>query len=193
MKKYAVNGYILAGGKSSRMRKDKGLMVLNGKAVVQQIIEQLQPAVEKLFLVTGNSTYEQFGFEVIQDKIINSGPAGGIHAALFHTDKNLNFIVGCDMPFINTKGINFVIENSGPSRITLPRHDNGIEPLFGIYTKECFTQWECLIHSGVIKLHKMITHFDPDIIDVSENTPFRNNFFSNLNTMSDFENAMQHK
>lgn len=188
-----INGYILAGGKSSRMGTDKGLMLLNGKPVVQQIIEQLQSAVEKIYIVSNKSDYGQFGFEVIPDQINNIGPAGGLHAALLHTDKALNFVVSCDMPFINTKGVNYILEKADQSTITLPRHGKSIEPLFGIYTKGCFTKWESLILSGEIKLQEMITYFDPKIVDVTENKYFEKDFFTNLNTMSDFENAQQFK
>lgn len=193
MKKSEVNGYILAGGKSSRMGMDKGLMLLNGKAVVQQMIEQIQPAVANLVIVSGNASYQQFGLEVIGDLKLSIGPAGGIHSALSHTDKNHNFIVSCDMPFITTNGVRYIIESSGQSQITLPEHEKTIEPLFGVYSKECLAKWESLILGGEIKLHNMISNFKLTKINVNDIKSFENYFFSNINTMKDFENATQYK
>src|ERR1035437_7677768 len=95
-----LNGYILAGGKSSRMGTDKGLLVFNKKTIIQHVIAQLKPVVKEVIIVSNNRDYEKFGVKVIADIIKNIGPAGGIHAALSHSNTNHNFIVSCDMPFI---------------------------------------------------------------------------------------------
>lgn len=53
-----VNGYILAGGKSSRMGADKGLLTFHGKPIVQKIIDQLKPAVKNVIIVSNNIEYK---------------------------------------------------------------------------------------------------------------------------------------
>ena len=71
-----INGYVLAGGKSSRMGKDKGMIIYNGKAIIEYIIEQLKPLVNKLVIVSNNFEYEKFGVEVINDLLKDIGPVG---------------------------------------------------------------------------------------------------------------------
>jgi molybdopterin-guanine dinucleotide biosynthesis protein A len=51
------------------MGTDKGLLFFNGKPIVQTIIEQLQPVVNKTIIVSNNSAYEKFGLEMIPDLI----------------------------------------------------------------------------------------------------------------------------
>ena len=184
-----INGYILAGGKSSRMGIDKGLILFNGKVIIQHIIEQLQPLVSKLVIVSNNDEYEKFGIEVIADLIKDTGPAAGIYTALSHTNKNLNFIVSCDMPFINTNNIEFIIQNSAHSQITVPVRKEIIEPLFGVYSKDCMTKWAELIQQGIIKLQEMILQFKLNIIKVDHNVLFNELSFMNINTKNDLENA----
>jgi molybdopterin-guanine dinucleotide biosynthesis protein A len=83
-----ANAYILAGGKSSRMHTDKGLLLFEGKAMVQYFIEQLQPIFSKLFIVSNNPEDEKFRLEVIPDSIKDIGPAGGIYTALKHSNSD---------------------------------------------------------------------------------------------------------
>ncbi|MCX6312923.1 MAG: NTP transferase domain-containing protein, partial [Bacteroidetes bacterium] len=72
-----ITGFILAGGKSSRMGTDKGLIIFNEETIIQQVIAQLKPVVNNLVIVSNNTTYEKFGLEVIGDIIKDIGPAGG--------------------------------------------------------------------------------------------------------------------
>ena len=128
-----INGFILAGGKSSRMGKDK---------------------------------------------------------ALRHTDLELNFIVSCEMPYINKDGIQYIIQNSIHSQITVPEKDGITEPLVGVYSKDCLNKWTQLIQQRKIKLQEMILHFKLNIINVNDNILFDNNFFMNINTKKDLDNAI---
>lgn len=185
-----INAYILSGGKSSRMGKDKGLMLFKGKPLIQHVIEQLLPAVKNIVLLANNPEYKDFGLEVIGDYIKDIGPAGGIYTALKHTDTSCNFIVGCDMPYITTAAVEFIIQSSYQSQITLPVYHQMIEPLCGIYSKECLTKWHELVLQNIVKLNDMITYFKLQKLNMDNNELFSEKLFHNINTQHDFENAL---
>lgn len=185
-----MTGYILAGGKSSRMGMDKGLMQLNGQPIIKYVITQLQPVVHKLVIVSNNPEYEKFGFEVIADPIKERGPAGGIYTALNHSDSAINFIVSCDMPFITTAGMQYIVQQQAQSQIILPMHEQKLEPLFGVYSKACLKKWLALIEQGTFKLQDMVVQFDLKKIHVDNNNLFTDHFFMNINTKTDLEKAI---
>lgn len=186
-----IDAYILAGGKSSRMGTDKGLLLFNGKPLVQKIIEQLSPVVNEVIIVSNNHAYEQFGLQVIGDLIKGIGPAGGIHAALNHTDREQIFVVSCDMPFITTNAVRYIIQQAAHSQIALPLYHGKIQPLFGAYSTQCLPKWKQLIEQGIIKLQEMVMHFDLLKIDIQKNGLFVDLLFININDKNDFNKALK--
>lgn len=186
-----ITGYILSGGKSSRMGEDKGLKIFNGKPLVQTVIDQMQRAVDKVVIVSNNSDYQQFGLEVIEDEVKNIGPAGGIYTALQHSKTDKNFIVSCDMPFITAEAIAFVLKNCNDSEIILPERNGQLEPLFGVYSKKCLPKWKTLMDNDCIKLQKMVTNFDLKLVHISQDNSFSEKLFQNLNTPNEFTNALK--
>ncbi|TRX27786.1 molybdenum cofactor guanylyltransferase [Flavobacterium franklandianum] len=184
-----INAYILAGGKSSRMGTDKGLLLFEGKPMIQYVMEQMQPIFDKIVIVSNNLEYEKFGLEVIPDLIKAIGPAGGIYTALNHSDCQLNFIVSCDMPFVTAAAIEFILKNAQENQIVLLENQGKIEPLFGIYSKECEEIWLQLIGQEKVKLQDMVLHFRLKTIPVENNEIFAATFFKNINTKEDFNNV----
>ena len=189
--KNIIDCYILAGGKSSRMGTDKGLLLFNGKPLVQRIIEQLSPVVNEVIIVSNNHKYEQFGLQVIGDLIKDIGPAGGIHAALSNTQSEQIFVVSCDMPFITTDAATFMMQHTGYSQIALPLFHGKIQPLFGVYSRQCLPKWKQLIEQGIIKLQEMVMHFDLLKIDIQKNELFVDLLFTNINDKNDFNRALK--
>jgi molybdopterin-guanine dinucleotide biosynthesis protein A len=189
--KKQINAYILAGGKSSRMGTDKGLLLIEGKEMIQYVIEQMQSIFENLVIVSNNPEYEKFGLEVISDLIKNIGPAGGIYTALKHSDSQLNFVVSCDMPFVTKEAIEFIVTNSNESQIVLLENQGRLEPLFGIYSKDCEPIWLQNIEEGKIKLQDMVKNFKLKTIPVENNEIFAASFFKNINTKADFDSALK--
>lgn len=186
-----INAYILAGGKSSRMGTDKGLLLFNGKPLVQWIIEQLFPVISNVVIVSNNHAYEQFGSLVIEDLIKDIGPAGGIHSALNHTPSEQIFIVSCDMPFITTHAVKYMIQNSLNSQIALPLFHSKIQPLFGVYSRHCLPKWKQLIDQGSVKLQEMILHFDLLKVDIEKDGLFGDFLFTNINNENDLNKALK--
>jgi molybdopterin-guanine dinucleotide biosynthesis protein A len=190
LKTQNTNAYILAGGKSSRMGTDKGLLVIKGKAMIQYVIEQLLPIFSKVIIVSNNPEYEKFGLQVIPDLIKDIGPAGGIYTALDHSDVQLNFIVSCDMPFVTNDAIQFIFKNRMESQIVLLNNSGNLEPLFGLYATNCKVLWLQLINQKIIKLQEMVLQFNLQTIVVEDNSIFKQSFFENINTKQDFNNAL---
>ena len=191
IKKTNINAYILAGGKSSRMGNDKGLMMMHGKAMVSFVIEQLEDAVANIVIVSNNPEYAGFGYEVIPDLIMDIGPAGGIYSALHHTNTKKIFIVSCDMPYIEKNAIALMLKNNSKEQIILPEFKGELEPLFGLYAKDCLLVWSELIRKDIIKLKNMVVHFKVKRVLFDEkDLAFNDRLFLNINTKSDFDHAL---
>ena len=186
-----IEAYILAGGKSSRMGTDKGLILFHGKPLIERIIYELNPLFERIVIVSNNPVYKKFDIEVIEDLIQDAGPAGGIHAAFSHAQTVKIFIVSCDMPFISAEAVQYIMERSGDGQISVPLYEGSIQPLFGVYAVDCLQQWENLIALGMNKLRQMITYFDLSKIDVDENRLFSEILFMNVNDKKDLTKAIQ--
>lgn len=184
---HIINGYILAGGKSSRMGTDKGLILFDGKAIIQHILEQFQPVTDKVVIVSNNPEYEKFGVEVIADLFRDKGPAGGIFTALSHSNTAKIFVLSCDMPFVTTAAIEYLIQHASRSQITIASHEGKSEPLFGVYSKTCLTHWNMLIQKGFLKLQEMIAEFDLLKLNVEGSPLFTNKVFININTPEDLK------
>jgi molybdopterin-guanine dinucleotide biosynthesis protein A len=98
----AITTIILAGGQSSRMGQDKGLVDYNGKPMIQWMIEAAKPISKAIIIVANNSAYKKFGFQVIPDRIQLKGPLAGLIEGLTATQTSKNIILPCDVPNIQT-------------------------------------------------------------------------------------------
>jgi molybdenum cofactor guanylyltransferase len=99
-----VCGLVLAGGQGRRMGGvDKGLQLLQGRPLIQHVIERLRPQVGSV-LINANQNldrYAEFGCPVVPDRIAGfAGPLAGLEAGLHATDAPLVVTVPCDSPFL---------------------------------------------------------------------------------------------
>lgn len=172
------------------MGTDKGLMMFNGKLIIQHIIDQVQPVVDRVVIVSNNPEYRKSGLEVIPDIIPDSGPAGGIHAALMNSSSERNFMVSCDMPFIRSAAILYLLSQPSDAEIIIPVHDGKTEPLFGLYSKAVLPRWDAFIRRGFLKLQELIACFNLLKLDVGGNPLFNDPLFDNINTPEDLEKAL---
>src|SRR5947209_17610572 len=88
---HPVTGFVLAGGKSSRMGSNKALLTLQGATLLQRTHQLLQSVCERVFILGQRKLYGDFG-ECIEDVYPDCGPLGGIHAALLNSPTELNQI-----------------------------------------------------------------------------------------------------
>jgi len=104
IEKHLITGLILAGGQGTRMgRVNKGLQILDGKPMVQHVLERLNDQVGTM-LINANqdlARYAEFGVTVCQDITEGfPGPLAGIEAGLRQCDTPFLLSAPCDSPFL---------------------------------------------------------------------------------------------
>ena len=183
------NGYILAGGKSSRMGTDKGLLMLKNKMLVEYVIDNLTPCVDQIFIMSSNKLYEQFSLPLVSDVIMGKGPAVGILSALEHSTVNQNFVISCDTPFLDSTLILRIFNLAKDHEICIPELNGFWEPLAGVYSKSISEKWKHSMLAGEFKLQRLIEKFDYKLVDAKNDLQADENIFLNINSPNELLNA----
>jgi molybdopterin-guanine dinucleotide biosynthesis protein A len=133
-----MNAILLSGGNSSRFGTNKALESINGKPLIEQIVENLKNAFEKVYII-GNVKEYIFLQDVFfcEDIIPNKGPLGGILTGLICSDSEYNFLTGCDMPFLTSEFFEFVKLQKKDYDVLVPEYNSYLEPLAAVYSKKC--------------------------------------------------------
>ena len=151
-----VSIVIQAGGQSSRMGVDKGLVELCGKPMIQNIIERLEPYSNEMLITTNNpETYQHFGFKTFEDIYKYFGALAGLHTALNYAQFNSVFVIACDLPFVNISLFKYMknLFEAKPADIVIPRTEKGYEPFYTFYNREtCLPLVRSAIISGKRKM-----------------------------------------
>lgn len=162
-----MTGFVLAGGKSSRMGTDKALLRLGSKTIIERVVEVIGLVCDPVILVTNSpSSYSFLGLEIVGDLLPGRGALGGLHSALFFSPTPRALVVGCDMPLLNTDLLRYLATRSERWEVVVPRVGQWLEPLHAIYSKSCLRPAEQLLLAG----GRRITEFYPRVrvLEVTE-------------------------
>jgi molybdopterin-guanine dinucleotide biosynthesis protein A len=190
----SIEIFILAGGKSSRMGEDKGFVPFLQKPMIENVLDTAKQLSPHITILTSNTHYKQFGFPIHHDLIPNIGPAGAIYSALHQSKSELNIMLTCDMPFVDTHSILTLLRDIGTSDICISRHEEYIEPFPGIYKTCCLPQWEHCVEHKILKLQDILTKFTVKFTEANRLLPTNPKLYENINTKSelDLHDSKQH-
>ncbi|MGL1933451.1 MAG: molybdopterin-guanine dinucleotide biosynthesis protein B [Fibrobacterales bacterium] len=132
-----LNGLVLTGGKSSRMQQDKGNLNYHGVPQQEYLYSILSSICHNTFLSVAHSTdTAENQLPELVDTFTDMGPLGGILTALREHRTNAFLTIACDLPYLNSETIEYLIKNRNPFKAatTFISQESGFpEPLCTIY------------------------------------------------------------
>lgn len=133
---------ILAGGRSTRMGRDKALLELHGRPLLARQIALARSLVPVEVLVSGRAgtDYSGFGCPVLHDRVPDAGPLGGIATALETARAPLVLVLAVDLPHLTAAVLKRVLAAAGENRGVVPRVAGRLEPLAALYPRSAAAQ-----------------------------------------------------
>jgi len=176
-------GFVLAGGRSSRMGSDKALLPFRQGTLLQYVAAQVKAATGNITLVGDPARYSNFGYLVIADIFVGCGPLAGIHSALHRSTAEWNLIVACDMPEINVDFLRQLVERAqgGTADAVIPESEGLPQPLCAAYRRGAVHAISTALETGVRKVTSGLQQLQIDLWPVPESR-----YFHNLNTPHDW-------
>jgi molybdopterin-guanine dinucleotide biosynthesis protein A len=185
-----ISAYILAGGKSSRMGSDKGMLPLNESVFIELIVKTLEKSsIKNITIVSSNKDYDFLKIKRIKDIYIDKGPVGGIFTALSHSKTEQNLILSVDIPLISVEIIRWLIENIDQEKqITQVKVSDKVSPLFAVYNKNMASIFEENLVKNQLKLRWIVDEILHQTIEVPEKWC---KLLQNINTKEDYQNLIK--
>ncbi len=183
----AWTGVVLAGGKSSRMGRDKALIEIDGISLLQRSIDLLRPHTREILVIADPDRYAPEHAVVVPDEHPGAGPLGGIITAMHKARYVRLLVLACDMPNL-TDRLLMKLKNAllGEVDAVIPRHGAMVEPLAGAYHLHCIEAFQRSLVNGRLKMTdalSMVRTSPMDLVPGENGWPI--NLFKNLNEPAD--------
>jgi molybdenum cofactor guanylyltransferase len=162
-----ITAIILAGGKSSRMGRDKGLADYAGFPLVQYALDACMKITDTLLISTRNQEYRRFGYPLIADNFQEIGPIGGLEAALSVSQTELIVICPCDMPGIHEDILAALLMKSQGVHAVVAEDTYGkVYPVLGVYNRSALPVIREQIELGEYQLTRLLQRLEAQTVVV---------------------------
>jgi molybdopterin-guanine dinucleotide biosynthesis protein A len=129
---------VLAGGRSSRMGTDKSFVELDGKPLIQHVLERVGYLDLTTILIANQpERYRALGLPVFTDVLPGCGSLGGLYSALYHAQADYTLCVACDMPFLNPALLDMLFQQRAGSDAIVPLANGRPQGLHAVYSASC--------------------------------------------------------
>lgn len=191
-------GFVLAGGRSSRMGADKLNLPIGGGSFLERAVKALTPVCVTVKIVLNESQQIAPGPPIVRDIYANRGALGGIHAALKNCATKYAVVLAVDLPFVSTGALEILIDFALASNKYVgfvPRQPDGqFQPLCAVYrARYCLPAAEqALSENESASVRDFLELIAPKFIEsarLSENE----NLLFNVNFPADFEQVKNNR
>lgn len=187
-----LKGLILAGGKSSRMKRDKAAIDFHGKSQIDHVNELLSSHCDEVYVSIRPDQSDdpvRTTLPQIQDTFLEMGPMGGILSAL-RADANAAWlVVACDLPFIDEETLRALVEGRNPFRLATAfasARDGFPEPVCAIYEPKAVMGLLQFLAIGYDCPRKVLINSRAHLLE-----PPNDVVLSNVNRPDEYEAAMK--
>ncbi len=167
------------------MGRDKALIELNGKTLLQRAVDFCSLFADEILISSNSPEHQLKGIQRVEDEIKDCGPIGGIYSCLKRSENDWNFVLSVDAPFVQPDFIHFLETNTGQNEAVVPVYDGKKEPLIAFYHKMALPKIEAKINAGNYKLHFLLEELNTNFVEVNEWLQKYPRLFTNLNFPED--------
>ncbi|MFC1958715.1 NTP transferase domain-containing protein [Chloroflexota bacterium] len=189
-----VTSIVLAGGKNTRLGRNKALETIDGKSLIERVVERLRPLTRQLLVVTSRERSNLLAVgkaDILVDLYPDKGPLGGLYTGLLASRSSRSVVAACDMPFLNRALLSYMIQISASFDLVIPRLNNMVEPLHAVYSRDCLAHIEHLLKLDRLSLLELLTLINVRYVEAEEINRYdpKHLSFFNVNTEDDLEKA----
>jgi molybdopterin-guanine dinucleotide biosynthesis protein A len=187
-------GTVLAGGKSRRFGRNKSMERFRGERLIERQVRTLRSLFPEVMIVTNTpELYLDLDATIVQDIIPGLGPLGGIYTGLLFAQGASIFVTAVDMPFLQPAVIRRMVELLPGHDVVVPRLEDYLEPLHGIYSSQCLAPIRRMLDRDELQVVRLfpsvkIAYLDEE--EIRRLDPEGLSFF-NINTPEDMAKAME--
>lgn len=190
-----MTSIILAGGKSSRLGRNKALQVIDGKSLIQWVVDSLSTFSTEIIIVTAMGKtipcYSTTEIKTVADIYPEKGPLVGIYSGLISSSGSRAMAVGCDTPFLSVSLLRYMTQICSIYDVVVPRVENKLEPLCAVYSKNCSNPIQRLLEQDELRIDRLFGMVKVKYIgedEVNRFDPEHLSFF-NINSQADLDRA----
>lgn len=191
-----IEGFILAGGLSSRMGADKSRLRLGGRTFVELAAGALGAVAGRVSVVGSRPGVAEHGLPVVADVYEGLGAIGGLHAALSACEARWAAVVSCDLPFASGELFARLasLRGGGAQAVAPLQVDGRPQPLCALYEAAvCRAAAEELIRAGQLRPRVLLEKLSTRWVAFAQLSDLEGSrlFFANVNTPEDYEKAKE--
>ncbi|HEY3741300.1 MAG TPA: molybdenum cofactor guanylyltransferase [Bryobacteraceae bacterium] len=151
-------GFVLAGGRSRRMGRDKALLEFASQTLVEAIAAQVRDAAGSVTLLGDPARYGHLGLAVVPDIIPGQGPLSGLHAALETSREDYVLLVACDMPNVEAGFLRTLLRTAfqNEAKCVVARTSHGLEPLCAVYHRSTRADVARALGEGRLRIRELV-------------------------------------
>jgi molybdopterin-guanine dinucleotide biosynthesis protein A len=190
-----MTSIILAGGKSLRLGRSKALQLIDGKSLIQWVIDRLAILSTEIVIATAHGEAipcsSTVRIKTVADIYSEKGPLGGIHSGLITSSSPRAIVVSCDTPFLSISLLEYMTQIYPAFDIIIPRIKNEVEPLCAVYSKNCLAPIQELLERDERQIRKLFSMVRVKYIEedkINSFDPEHLSFF-NINSQTELDKA----
>lgn len=185
-----VTGVILAGGKSSRMGRDKASLEVGGTTLFERTLGVLHTLFPTILIAGNRPDLARPQVPCHPDRYPGSA-LGGLYTGLLEAPTDWIFVVPCDMPNADPEIIRTLLGQRAGYDVVLPRTGAGLEPLFALYRKSCLGPMRNMLESGKYRIYDFYDEVRVHYVDETELPPGWRRSLANVNTPAEYRQVRE--
>jgi molybdopterin-guanine dinucleotide biosynthesis protein A len=188
-----IAGFILAGGESSRMGRDKARLELGGVPLILRTARLVESVAGAPTIIGNPDAYRGFDLRAIPDDWPGAGPLGGIATALRAATASWTLIVATDLPYLTRAWLEHLVTRGLASEAdaVVPANLRGAEPMCAMYHRRAEPSIRAALERGTRKVTDGLLGIQVETITPVEWKRFDSEglLFKNMNSPEDYEEA----